>query len=31
MVGSAGGRDEEDEILLQSIRAEKCLRQSLVR
>jgi len=30
MVGSAGGRDEEDEISLQSITAEKCLRKSLV-
>jgi hypothetical protein len=30
MVGSAGDRDEEDEISLQSIRAEKCLIKSLV-
>jgi len=31
MVGSAGGRDKEDEISLRSIRAQKCLRKSLVR
>ena len=30
MVGSAGGRDEEYEISLWSIRAEKCLKKSLV-
>jgi len=30
MVGSAGGRDEEDEIYLWSITTEKCLRKSLI-
>jgi hypothetical protein len=30
VIGSAGGRDEEDETSLCSITAEKCLRKSLV-